>query len=279
MYAAWDGEEPALLGSTEWVEAHGAELEQHAVVYINTDSNARGYLDMAGSHTLEKFINGVAKAVEDPEAHVNVWKRAQARAIARGTGDLRREIRARDDLRIEALGSGSDYTPFLQHNGVAVLSLGYGGEDEDGIYHSIYDDFYFYTHFLDTDFTYGRTLAQTVGTAVIRLADAEVLPFDFTNLAETVSRYVKDLQDLLKRQQEEAAERNRRDRGWRVRGGERSASADGRAEGRAGAAGDQLRAARERIDGAHRGGVTLREGGRGRARGRELRPPRGSTHG
>jgi len=209
VYAAWDGEEPGLLGSTEWVEAHAAELEAHAVVYINTDANGRGYLDMAGSHTLEPFINGVARAVEDPEAHVSAWARLQAATIAQGTPDERAEARTRGDLKIGALGSGSDFTPFLQHSGVATLNLGYGGEDDSGSYHSIYDDFYHYTHFSDTDFAYGRLAAQTVGTAVIRLADADLLPFDFTRLADTVKGYVGEVQALLKKRQDEVRERNR----------------------------------------------------------------------
>ena len=209
VYAAWDGEEPGLLGSTEWVETHGAELEAHAVVYINTDSNGRGYLDMAGSHSLEPFINGVAKSVEDPEAKVSAWARLQAARVAAGTPAQRQEARTRGDLRIGALGSGSDFTPFLQHSGVATLSLGYGGEDDNGIYHSIYDDFYQYTHFEDTDFAYGRLAAQTVGTAVMRLADAEVLPFDFTPLAETARGYVDEMQGLLKDRQADVSERNR----------------------------------------------------------------------
>jgi N-acetylated-alpha-linked acidic dipeptidase len=208
LYAAWDGEEPALLGSTEWVETHGAELEQKAVVYINTDSNGRGYLGIGGSQTLERFINSVAKAVEDPEAKVSVWKRLQSLTIATGTVEERGDARSREDLRIEALGSGSDFTPFLQHNGVATLNLGFGGEDQDGIYHSIYDDFFHYTRFQDTEFLYGRALAQTVGTAVIRLAEADVLPFEFTNLADAVNRYVKELQALLKQRQDEIRENN-----------------------------------------------------------------------
>ncbi len=191
------------------METHGAELEAHAAVYINTDSNGRGYLDMAGSHTLEPFINGVAKSVQDPEAKVSAWARLQAALVANGTTQQRQEARTRGDLRIGALGSGSDFTPFLQHSGVATLNLGYGGEDDNGIYHSIYDDFYQYTHFEDTDFVYGRLAAQTVGTAVIRLADAEVLPFDFTRLAETAREYLDEVQGLLKRRQAEVGERNR----------------------------------------------------------------------
>ena len=209
LYAAWDGEEPGLLGSTEWVEAHADELRQRAVAYLNSDTNGRGYLDIEGSHSLEKFINGVAKDVDDPEAKVSAWKRNQAAAILYGSAETRREARERDDLRIGALGSGSDFTPFLQHLGIASLNLGYGGEDAGGIYHSIYDDFYWYTHFSDTAFVYGRALAQTVGTAVMRLASADVLPFAFVNLAETAQRYTKELQQLRDARAEEITERNR----------------------------------------------------------------------
>ncbi len=209
IYCAWDGEEPSLLGSTEWAETHAADLQQHAVVYINSDSNGRGYLGMEGSHALEHFINDVARDIPDPETHLPVWKRLQARRIDEAKPEDKERVRSRADLRIGALGSGSDYTPFLQHLGVASLNLGFGGEDETGIYHSIYDDFYFYTHFLDTDFVYGRALAQTVGTAVIRLADADVLPFQYANLVDTVRTYEKELQDLLKKKQEDIRERNR----------------------------------------------------------------------
>ncbi len=210
VYCAWDAEEPGLLGSTEWVEAHAVELTKKAVLYINTDSNARGFLGVEGSHTLERFINGVARDIEDPEKHISVWKRSQLLRIsnARSPED-RNEARSRPELRIGALGSGSDYTAFLDHLGVASLNLGYGGEDGGGIYHSIYDDFYWYTNFADTDFAYGRVLAQTVGTAVIRLADADLLPFDFTNFAETVKGYIDELGKLLKNLQDEIKERNK----------------------------------------------------------------------
>jgi N-acetylated-alpha-linked acidic dipeptidase len=209
IYAAWDGEEPGLLGSTEWAEAHADELRQHAVAYLNSDSNGRGYLGVEGSHSLEKFINGVEKDVTDPEANISSWKRNQLAIIRRGSPEERRDAREREDLRIAALGSGSDYTPFLQHLGIASLNLGYGGEDESGIYHSIYDDFYWYTHFSDTAFVYGRALAQAAGQAVMRLADADVLPFAFSNLAETAQRYVTELQQLRERRATEIAERDR----------------------------------------------------------------------
>jgi len=210
IYCAWDGEEQGLLGSTEWAEAHADHLRRHAVVYFNTDANGRGYLDAGGSHTLEKFINRVARDIVDPETKLPVWKRRQLQRIAEAASpEERNEARTRPDLRIDALGSGSDYTVFLDHLGVASLNLSYGGEDGGGIYHSIYDDFYWYTHFSDTDFAYGRTLAQTIGTAVMRLASAELLPFDFTNFAETVRKYADDLKKLLKNKQEEIGERNK----------------------------------------------------------------------
>ena len=192
VYAAWDGEEPGLLGSTEWAETHADELTEHAVAYLNSDTNGRGLLGMEGSHTLEHLINEVAKDVPDPETGVSTWRRSQAFAVIGGAADARRTT----DLAIGALGSGSDFTPFLQHLGVASLNLGYGGEDNGGIYHSIYDDFYWYTHFSDTSFVYGRALAQVVGSAVMRLADAEVLPFVFENLATTTTKYEGQLQSL-----------------------------------------------------------------------------------
>jgi N-acetylated-alpha-linked acidic dipeptidase len=209
VYCAWDGEEPMLLGSTEWVEAHADELNRHAAVYINTDGNGRGLLEMSGSHSLERFINDVARDIRDPETGMSVWKRKQLWKIAKAsTADERSELRSRKDLRINALGSGSDYTGFIDHLGIASLDVSFGGEDRSGIYHSIYDDFYWYTHYSDTDFVYARALAQTIGTAVMRLADAEILPFEFTNLAETLSKYNRELQLLLREKQDQVREQN-----------------------------------------------------------------------
>lgn len=209
IYCAWDGEEPGLLGSTEWAETHAEELRQHAAVYLNTDSNGRGYLEASGSHSLEHFINDLARDVQDPETKLSVWSRRHLAEIARASGpDERQEARQRADWRLAALGSGSDYAVFVDFLGIAALALGYGGEDHGGVYHSIYDDFYWFTHFSDTDFVYGRALAQTVGTAVMRLADAEVLPYEFTGLADTIHKYVRELETLLKDQQDEARERN-----------------------------------------------------------------------
>ena len=209
IYAAWDGEEPMLLGSTEWVETHAEELRQHAAAYINSDGNDRGLLNMGGSHSLEQLINGVARDIEDPETKMTVWQRLQLSKIAQAkSADDKKELRQRGDLRIAALGSGTDFTGFLDHLGIATLDLGYGGEDEQGIYHSIYDDFYWYMHFSDRDFVYGRALSQTAGTTVMRMADAEILPFDLVDLADTVQTYSKELQKLLADKQDEIRERN-----------------------------------------------------------------------
>jgi len=210
IYCAWDGEEPGLIGSTEWAETHADELRSHALAYINSDSNGRGYLDLSGSHILEHLANAVARDIEDPETKATVWKRSFALKTARAANpDERRELRARADLRLGAPGSGSDYTAFIDFLGIPILDLGFEGEDGNGIYHSIYDDFYWYTHFSDRDFAYGRALAQAIGTTVLRLAQAEVIPFEFTGLAETVGKYAEELQGLLRHKQEQIEERNR----------------------------------------------------------------------
>ena len=209
VYCFWDGEEEGLLGSTEWGETHAADLEKHAVVYINTDGNGRGFLGVEGSHTLENFMNGLMKDMQDPETKMTVWKRLQLAGISGPSTARKAELRTRPDMRIGALGSGSDFTVFIDHLGVASLNLGYGGEGGGGgVYHSIYDDFYWFTHFSDTDFSYGRLLSETVGTAVIRLADAGLLPFQFGDFAETVRTYVDELKKLDSDQREQIVERN-----------------------------------------------------------------------
>ena len=209
VYAAWDGEEPGLLGSTEWVEAHADLLRKNAAVYINSDSNGRGFLFVGGSHTLEKFINEVGRDIPDPQTKVSVLERTRALRLARGSADDRREVRERADLRIAALGSGSDFTPFLQHLGIASLNIGYGGEDGGGSYHSIYDSVDYYTRFGDPNFDYGIALAQTGGRIVMRLADADVLPLFFNNFADVVGRYVREVTKLTDDMREETREKSR----------------------------------------------------------------------
>jgi N-acetylated-alpha-linked acidic dipeptidase len=210
VYCFWDGEEPGLLGSTEWAETHAEELQRHAVTYINTDGNGRGYFFAEGSHTLENFVNDIERDIQDPETKMTVWKRAKLAGELRQRPEERAALRIRPDQKIGAMGSGSDYTVFIDHLGIACLNFGYGGEDTGGgQYHSIYDDFYNYTHFEDTDFAYGRALAQTAGTAVMRLADAGVLPFQFTDFTETVRTYVTELKKLATDQRAEIEEKNK----------------------------------------------------------------------
>jgi N-acetylated-alpha-linked acidic dipeptidase len=209
VYAVWDGEEPGLLGSTEWVETHADELRQKAAVYVNTDSNDRGFLSVGGSHTLEKFVNEIAREITDPESKQTVAERWRAHRLINAAAPDRREIRERADLRIEALGSGSDYTPFLQHLGIASLNIGYGGEESGGSYHSIYDSFDHYTRFGDPNFEYGTVLVSTCGRVILRLADAEALPFEFSGFSDTIGKYVKEVTKLADELRDATVETNR----------------------------------------------------------------------
>jgi N-acetylated-alpha-linked acidic dipeptidase len=209
VFCAWDGEEPGLLGSTEWVETHRDELQKRAVAYINSDSNDRGFFHAGGTHDLQHLINDVARDIQDPETHISVQQRARLQRIAGApNAEERAEIRKSDDVRIGALGDGSDYTAFMDYAGVSALNIGFSGEGDGDAYHSIYDDFSWYTKFVDTDFSYGRALAQTGGTAVMRLADADLIPYEYNAYAETIERYVKDLEKLLRDKQDEITERN-----------------------------------------------------------------------
>jgi N-acetylated-alpha-linked acidic dipeptidase len=211
IYCSWDGEEPGLLGSTEWAEAHAGELQQKAVLYVNSDGNSRGFLFAGGSHTLERFVNDMARDVVDPEKEIPVYERARARLILYGNADQRREARERTDLRIDPLGSGSDYTPFLQHLGIATLNIGYGGEGETaGVYHSVYDSFDHYVRFADPTFDYAIALSKTAGRAILRFANAGYLPLSFGDFSDTVSVYVKEVMKLATDERDSITERNRR---------------------------------------------------------------------
>lgn len=210
VFAAWGAEEQGLLGSTEWVETHERELARHAAIYINSDSNARGFLDAGGSHTLERFVTEVARDVPDPQRNVSVLERWRARAIAEAESvEQRRELREKAVMELEALGSGSDYSPFLQHAGIASLDIGYSGEGDYGVYHSAYDSFDHYTRFGDPKFDYGITQAKTTGRMMLRLANADTLPFEASTLAATVARYATDVQKLADRMREETEDANR----------------------------------------------------------------------
>ena len=195
VYCAWDGEEPGLLGSTEWVEAHAAELQQKAVVYINSDGNDRGFFSAGGSHALEPFINEVARDVTDPETHVSIAERRHARELVTAAegGKLKKDLLQKKSFTLSALGSGSDYSSFLQHLGIPSFDLGFGGEASGGDYHSIYDSYDNYRRFKDPSFQYGVALAMAAGRTTLRMADVPLLPFDFRVLYKTINGYVTEL--------------------------------------------------------------------------------------
>lgn len=197
IFAAWDAEEPGLLGSTEWAEDHAGELKEHAVAYLNTDGNSRGFIGIGGSHTLERFFNQIMHDVQDPQTGASVKERLRAQLEVNAENDKEREeAETRDDLRIYPLGSGSDYTPFLQHLGIASANLGFGGEGGGGSYHTMYDTYEFYTTWSDPGLEYGVALAEVTGRATLRLANAPRLPFEFTGFADNVALYITQLEEL-----------------------------------------------------------------------------------
>lgn len=196
IYAAWDAEEPGLIGSTEWAEHHADELKEHAVAYLNTDGSSRGFIGIGGSHVLERYLNQVTEELDDPLLDISLKERARANRLVNGDEKARTEARERKDLRIYPMGSGSDYTPFLQHLGIASANLGFGGEAEDGSYHTLYDTYEHYTRFRDPGLVYGATLARVTARATLRLANAPRLPFEFTGFADNVAMYVRELEAL-----------------------------------------------------------------------------------
>ena len=204
VYAGWDAEEPGLLGSTEWVEYHLDEIQEKMVVYINTDGTGVGFMGVSGSHSLEKFVNEVASEVKDPVQDVTLKKRIRSRLRISGNKDAER-----DDLRIYPLGSGSDYTAFIHHAGVPALNIGFGGESGGGSYHSIFDSYDHYKRFSDGDYIYGTTLAKVNGRLVLRLSEADILPFRFMNMAENIGTFIESNKKLAKTVAEKTKRRNR----------------------------------------------------------------------
>ncbi len=211
ILAAWDGEEWGLLGSTEWAEKHAQELRDHAVVYFNSDTNSRGWLGAAGSHSLETFVRQVARDVKDPKTGKSVLDAAIDRRLERRDRGRRGEAAAHDTaatpvvnrdtmFAVGALGSGSDYTVFIDHLGIPSLNMAYGGGEHAGIYHSIYDSYDFYTRFLDPTFGYETAEARTMATALLRMADAPVLPFDFTRAAHYYRGYADQIAKEARRE-------------------------------------------------------------------------------
>jgi len=206
IYCSWDGEEPGLLGSTEFAEDHGKELQQKAVIYINSDGNGRGFYGGGGSQALERFMDEITMHVNDPQTNVSVFERKKARELVSATSAKdKKEILDRKGGKLESLGSGSDYSSFLQHLGIPTLDLGFGGEDGGGEYHSIYDSFDDYRRFKDPTFAYGVALSETAGHAVLRMADADLLPFDFRSLCATIDKYATELTELTDKMRENTA--------------------------------------------------------------------------
>src|SRR5699024_2199966 len=191
VYASWDGEEPGLLGSTEWAEKHADELQEKAAIYINSDGNSRGFLHAGGSQSLQHFVNEVGHSVEDPQTDVDVIERKRAHEMVTGN----KKAAGKQDLPIYPLGSGSDYTPFLQHLGIASLNMSFGGEGGGGVYHSRYDSFDHYRRFGDPGFIYGVTLSKTNGHAVLRFANADILPYRFSDMADHIHTYMQQIID------------------------------------------------------------------------------------
>ena len=198
VFCGWDGEEPGLLGSTEWAEQNEKELQQKAVLYINSDGNGRGFFGAAGSHALEGFIDDIARDVIDPQTRISILERSKAQAlITAASTSAKKQLLARKTSPLGALGSGSDYSPFFQHLGIPSLNLGFGGENDGGEYHSIYDSYDHYKRFKDPKFEYGVALAKAAGRTTMRMSNADILPFDFRSLQKTISTYAKEVMDVL----------------------------------------------------------------------------------
>jgi N-acetylated-alpha-linked acidic dipeptidase len=209
VYCAWDGEEPALLGSTEWAEDHEKELKEKVVAYINSDGNGRGFIGASGSHTLEPFFNQVIEDVKDPQTGVSVKERRYAKQLVDADKASRAKLLGNKYMKLGALGAGSDYSPFIQHMGIASMDLGYGGEDPGGEYHSIFDSYDLYTRFKDPGFQYGVTLAKTAGRITMRLANADALPFDFNAFYKTLNDYATEVKAMMDNQRVETETQNK----------------------------------------------------------------------
>lgn len=209
IFCAWDGEEPSLLGSTEWTEEHQDELAKKAVVYINTDGNGRGFVNAGGSHTLEPFFNEVIDQVTDPETGVSVKERKYANAVVTAAKADRAKLLGNKNMKLGALGAGSDWSGFLQHIGIASMNVGYGGESNGGQYHSIYDSYDHFTKYIDPGYQYGITLSKTTGRIMMRLANADVLPVDFTSFHKTVNEYLDEVKTMLETMRKETEQENK----------------------------------------------------------------------
>tara|TARA_B100001173_G_scaffold247068_1_gene217468 strand:- start:1130 stop:3406 length:2277 start_codon:yes stop_codon:yes gene_type:complete len=211
IYAGWDAEEPGLLGSTEWVEYYRNAIKENMIAYINTDGTGVGYLSMGGSHSLEKFVNEIIREVKDPIHDVSLDNRLRSRMRLReyNSGNYNSEKESdRSDLRLYPMGAGSDYTAFLHHAGVPSLNMAFGGESGGGSYHSLYDTYEHYKRFSDGKFDYGTTLAKVNGRLVLRLSEADILPFRFVNMVDNIGSFISDNKNLFRDVQNDTQLRN-----------------------------------------------------------------------
>jgi len=211
IYAAWDAEEVGLIGSTEWVEEHAIELQEHAVAYLNTDGNSRGFVNIGGSHVLERFFNQIIEEVRDPRMDISLKERKRANLKLNAKSEQKqRDAEKRSDIRINPLGSGSDYTPFLQHLGIASANIAFGGEGGGGSYHTLYDTYEHYTTWRDPGLVYGVSLAQVAGRATLRLANSQRLPFEFSGFVDNIDLYISELEDLADTMRKDTSKQNNR---------------------------------------------------------------------
>lgn len=201
VLGSWDGEEYGLIGSTEWAEENAAELKQKAVAYLNMDAAVSGPNFGASSvPSLWKLIKAATRDVRDPggKSVYEQWQERfkQSRSEAE-LDDDRNPGPQGNEARITALGSGSDYTPFLQHLGIPSLDMSFGGDY--GVYHSAYDSFYWMSKFGDPTFVYHVTAAQLWGTIALRLAEAPLLPYDYSDYAAQISDFMNENLRVAKR--------------------------------------------------------------------------------
>ena len=184
VFCSWDAEEEGLMGSTEWVEQHGAELA-NAVAYFNVDVGVSGpHFGAEAVPSLKEFIRGVTKAVPSPAGGTvyDTWRSAHA-------GEDESPAGIDGDVRVGDLGSGSDFTPFLQHIGVPSTDIGSHGPY--GVYHSVFDNYAWFTMNADPHFLYLQEMARIFGLEAIRMADAEVLPYDYPSYASEITSYIE----------------------------------------------------------------------------------------
>ncbi len=209
VLCSWDGEEYGLIGSTEWAEEYADELRAKAVAYLNMDAAVSGSNFGASSvPSMWKLIRGATRDVRDPKTGKSIYQQWQDRSRESLPEPEMTDAQTGSDVniaeaRIGALGSGSDYTPFLQHLGVPSLDIGFGGDY--GVYHSAYDSFYWMSNFGDPTFAYHVAAAQLWGTVTMRLADAEGLPFDYVDYGDQINEFFTESVKTARRRNLSAA--------------------------------------------------------------------------